>query len=114
MQGLLLDLIAGLLRHFLTGAAGWLISNGILNADQVNQLIAGVALALVSALLLLWHKVKNRQLQVTLGALPAGTTIAEAKSEIKAGVAASPLTPSDQSPSVTASVLRFIDKKEGR
>ena len=101
MQALLLDVLTGLLRHVLTGAATWLITNGIATKGQVDQLIAGLALALLSAGLLIYKKYKDRVLVNTLAGKSSVTTVDDAKAEIKAGVKASALTPADQVPTVT-------------
>lgn len=120
MYALILDVAAGLLRHLLTGAAAWLITNGIATKDQVDQLIAGLALALVSAGLLIYKKYKDRILVNTLAGKSEVTTVQDAKADIKAGLGASALTPSDQIPAVPAtaesaispSTLRSFDSRK--
>lgn len=93
MYALLLDVVAGLLRHVLTGAATWLIVNGIADQAQVNELIAGLALLIVSVGLLVWKKYGDRVLINTAAAAPAGTPVAEIKQDIKNGLGASALIP---------------------
>lgn len=98
MYALLLDVLTGLLRHVLTGAATWLITNGIATKGQVDQLIAGLALALLSAGLLIYKKYKDRVLVNTAAASDAGTPVAEIKQDIKNGLGASALTPPSEPP----------------
>lgn len=110
MYSLIVEVFTGLLRHLLTGAATWLITNGIANKEQVDQLIAGLALALVSAGLLIWKKYKDRVLVTTAAASPAGTPVAVIKTDIKAGIAASARTPDDRSPQLPD----FVNPGQGR
>ncbi len=49
-------LLTSLLRHFLTGAGVWFVTNNIGTQGQWEELLAGVAALLVSGGLLLYSK----------------------------------------------------------
>lgn len=101
MQGLILSIIAGLLRYGLAGASAWLIRNGIVTAEQVEQLIVGIAAGLFAIGLLIWTKVQQRRELATALAARPGTTIAEVREQVRAGEMAPARTPDHVSPRIT-------------
>lgn len=98
MPALLLTIVVGLLRHALTAISAWLISHGIITADQNAELIAGLGLAVAGIVWQVWAKVKDRREKLTMLAAKKGSTEDDVKAEIKAGNFVPAATASDAVP----------------
>jgi hypothetical protein len=98
MNPLLSQFLGALLRHVLNFAGGWLVARGILQPDQVDDMIAG---AVVFVLAVVWSWVEKYRAQLmenTRAAMPAGTTRREAQDLIASGTKASASTSADVPP----------------
>jgi hypothetical protein len=101
MQALVIRIVAGLLRAALGGASAYLINRGIATDDQIGELVAGIAVALVTAGWTAWDKIITaRQKNTALAAAP-GTTMAQVDASVKAGTFAAATTPKDEVPVIT-------------
>lgn len=98
MNPLLQSFLSSLFRWVLTGAGAWFVQKGILDETQVTEMIAGAVLALVALAWSLWQKYRSKLELFTVAAMPKGTTLAEAKDSIAAGVSASAGTGSGDVP----------------
>lgn len=105
MSDLVTKLVTGLVRHLLTGVAGWLISNGILNQGDVDQLLAGLGLALITIAWSVWNKYGSHLSVLTALASPQGTTLAQLKESVDSGKTPPVTTSATSVPRVLALVL---------
>lgn len=90
MNELLKQFLGALLRHALTGAAGYFVAKGILTPDQSSAMLAALVAAVLGVGWSLWQKYVGRLRLVSALDLPAGTS--EARVKNFAGVGG-PLTP---------------------
>jgi hypothetical protein len=90
MNPFLADVIGSLVRFSLTTGAGWLVSQGYIEA--------GSAAAIVGLGLSLWQKYTARTKLVTALASPAGTTEATVEKKIAQGEQPSVNTPKTEKP----------------
>lgn len=73
-ERLLKSVIASLIRHALTGIAGWFTYKGLLTADQTEGLIVAAITGAVAIIWALWNKYKIGEKIAVALALPSGAT----------------------------------------
>jgi hypothetical protein len=100
MNPLVQQLLGAILRWLFTFAGAWMVEHGILTADEMPQLVTGLALLTISLGWSLWQKHRSKRELFTLAAMRAGSTLQDAKDSIKQGCAASPMTGLDESPTL--------------
>jgi hypothetical protein len=83
MQSLLTSVLMGLLRYILAGITGWMITNGIADEQQIGQLIAGLAGALILIGSLWWVKYRDRVLVLTALKMPPRSTPEDLAAAVK-------------------------------
>jgi hypothetical protein len=64
----------GFLRWALQGAFVWMTARGIMQPDQAELIVVGLAGALSTLAWVLWVKFRERQKLLTAAAKPAGTS----------------------------------------
>jgi len=89
MNPLLSQFLSAVLRWVLTGAGAWFVQQGILDGQQVTEMIGGLTLAILALVWSLWSKYRSKLELFTVAAMPKGTTLNEVKESIAAGVSAS-------------------------
>lgn len=100
MMNPLFEKFAGaLIRWALTLIGGWLIKQGILNADDVEKMILAVITVAVPLCWSIWAKWREQRKLATAAGMPKAT-LDEVNEKIKSGGAASALTPTDEVPLV--------------
>jgi hypothetical protein len=87
----------GFLRWALNGVFVWMIARNIIQPDQTEQIVVGLAGALAMLAWIVWTKIRERRKLVTAMALPSGATEASVEQTVKAGLAPSVSTPRDVS-----------------
>jgi len=106
MNPMLKDALTGILRHALSGPLSWLVAKEVLQADQVEALIVGLAGTLIAAALSVWKSVRERREKVTALAMPPGSTENDAKAIVANGGAPSVSTPKDEVPQLNVAALK--------
>ena len=86
MNPLIQSLLMGFLRWALQGAFVWMTARGIMQPDQADLIIVGIAGALTTLFWVLWTKVKDRRKLLTAAASPAGVTEKQVEARVKAGI----------------------------
>jgi hypothetical protein len=74
MNPLVQSLLMGFLRWALQGAFVWMTARGIMQPDQAELIVVGLAGALSTLAWVLWVKFRERQKLLTAAAKPAGTS----------------------------------------
>ncbi len=77
------QILTGLLRLGLSSLSTWLIRNGVISADQNGEVIAGVALAIVTVVWAVVDKYNVKGWILTALAHPEGTTFNDLQDAIK-------------------------------
>jgi hypothetical protein len=95
------QVLLGLVRLALAGVCGWLVSQGIIRSDQVNDIYYGVAVAFATVGWTLWTKYRDRLTLLVALAHPKGTTLEQIQSAIKRGARVDVATPPSESPVLT-------------
>ncbi len=94
-------IIFGLVRLALAGLCGWLVANGVISKDQVNEIYWGVTAGIVALGWALYSKYKDLLTLLVALAHPRGTTLAELEASIKNGATVDPTTRRTEVPELT-------------
>lgn len=113
MNPLLSQFLSAVLRWVLTGAGAWFVQKGILNAGEVDDLIAGAIIAILALAWSLYSKYKSKVELFTIAAMPKGTSLEEAKQSIASGVQASAGTGAGDTPVLVNSNMADSVKPRG-
>jgi len=98
MNPMIREMLTSALIRVLGFGGTWLVTNGYLEDAEAKQYVVGLAAMIVSFGYGLYKAYTSRQKIVTGLASPRGTTEAQLERTIKAGDAASVLTPKTQAP----------------
>ncbi len=105
---LAVQILTGLLRLGLSGLSTWLISNGIISADQNTELIAGIALGVVTVVWSIVSKYNVMGWILTALAHPKGTTFDDLTEAIKTSGKVPTSTPTDMTPQLPSTLLVIL------
>lgn len=97
MNPMLQSFLATLLRHILSGAAGYLTTKGIVSENQAAEWVAAAVTAILAIGWSLWQKYSARSKFLTALMLPPGSTEDDVTTHIKNGN----LTPTATTPTNT-------------
>lgn len=86
MNPLVTSMLMGFVRWALQGVFVWMVSRGIIQADQQEQVVIGVVGALGTLGWVLWRKYRDRLKIVTALSAPAGISERQLEKQIAAGV----------------------------
>ena len=100
------SLLMSVARYTLTALATWLVTHGVIQAEQADsfvtpEVLIGVVTGLSVMAAMVRAKFVERQEKLTGMAMPKGTTEAEVKEAVRQGVAPSVTTPPDSKPVLT-------------
>ena len=98
MNPLLSQFLSAILRHVLTFAGAWFVSQGILKPEQADEMIAGLIVFLLTLAWSLYSKYRGKLVENTRAAMPAGATLVDAKEMIASGTTARAMTGADERP----------------
>jgi hypothetical protein len=98
MNPLLQQFLGAILRHGLTFVGAWFVSVGILQPEQVDEMIAGLIVFLLTLAWSLYSKYRGKLMENTRAAMPAGATLTDAKDLIASGTTARAMTGGNESP----------------
>ena len=98
MNPLLQQFLGAILRHVLTFVGAWFVSVGILKPEQVDEMIAGLIVFLLTLAWSLYSKYRAKQVENTRAAMPAGATLEDAHDLIASGTTARAMTGADERP----------------
>jgi hypothetical protein len=101
MNPLVQSLLMGFLRWALQGAFVWMTARGIMQPDQAELIVAGIAGALCTLGWILWVKFRDRQKLLTAAAKHAGVSERTVEAAVAAGVAPPASLDKDASPHLT-------------
>lgn len=102
MNPLVSSLLMGFLRWALQGVFVWMTARGIMQPDQADMIVVGIAGALTTLFWVLWTKWKDRKKLLTAAASHAGVTEKQVEAKVEAGMAPPATLLKTESPVATA------------
>lgn len=88
MDPFLKSLLGSFFRWLFTGAAAWLVSRGVIDAGGSAELLTGAVAAAMTLTWAIWTRYKSRIKFLTALESPVGTSEADVKAKVAAGLGA--------------------------